>query len=61
MKFKTGKLEGARIKIACATLIHSLSYMHDNVGFNYMIKLFSFCRKSASFTLWLHVLIILTN
>lgn len=60
-KFKTDKLEGARIKVVCATLIHSLRYMHDNVGFNYMSKLFSFCRKSASFTLWPHVLIILTK
>lgn len=60
-KFKTDKLEGARIKVVCATLIHSLRSMHDNVGFNYMSKLFSFFRKSASFTLWPCVLIILTK
>lgn len=60
-KFKTDKLEGARIKVVCATLIHSLRSMHDNVGFNYMSKLFSFFRNSASFTLWPRVLIILTK
>ena len=35
--------------------------MHDNVGFNYMIELFSFCRKFAAFTLWPRVFMILTN
>lgn len=60
-KFKTGELERARIKVACATLSHSLMYMRDNVWFNYMFKLFAFCRRCASFTLWPHVLINFTN
>lgn len=47
---KIQNLEGAKNRALCVKLIHSLKPMCANVGFNYTIKLFNFCRKSASFT-----------
>lgn len=49
-------LEGAKIRVFCAKLIHSLRHMCGNMGFNYAIKSFNFCRKSASHCITLYLI-----